>query len=53
MTVAQVEGVALTQRIIGIFLVLNGLANIWYIVQLRRKMREDRKAHKDESAAGT
>ena len=49
MTAARVEDVAVTQRVIGIFLALNGLANIWYIVQLRRKMKEDPKAQKDET----
>ena len=38
----------MTQRVIGIFLALNGLANIWYIVQLHRKIKEDRKAQKDK-----
>ena len=48
MTAAGVEDVAVTQRVIGIFLALNGLANIWYIVQLHRKIKEDRKAQKDK-----
>ena len=47
MMAAQVESIAVTQRVIGTFLVLNGLANIWYIIQLRREMKEERKAHKD------
>ena len=34
----------MTQRIIGTFLALNGLANIWYMVQLRREMKEAAKA---------
>ena len=48
MMAAQVESIAVTQRVIGTFLVLNGLANIWYIIQLRRKMKEERKAQKDK-----
>lgn len=48
MMVAQVESIAVAQRVIGTFLVLNGLANIWYIVQLRREMKEERKAQKDK-----
>ena len=48
MIAAQVEDVAVAQRVIGGFLVLNGLANIWYIVQLRKQMKEKEKAHKDE-----
>ena len=48
MTAARVEDVAVTQRVIGIFLALNGLANIWYIVQLHRKIKEDRKVQKDK-----
>lgn len=49
MAAARVEDVAVTQRVIGIFLALNGLANIWYALQLRRKMKEERRARKDES----
>lgn len=52
MIAAPAEDVAVTQRVIGIFLALNGLANIWFIVQLRRKMKEESKAQKDKSAAG-
>ena len=53
MIAARVEDIAMTQRIIGIFLVLNGLANIWYIVQLHREMREERKTHKAETTPKT
>ena len=53
MTATGVEDVAVTQRVIGIFLALNGLANIWYIVQLHRKIKEDRKAQKDKPIPGT
>lgn len=52
MTVAQVEDVEVTQRIIGTFLALNGLANIWYMVQLRREMKEAAKAQKEGAASG-
>ena len=52
MIAAPAEDVAVTQRVIGIFLALNGLANIWFIVRLRRKMKEESKAQKDKSAAG-
>ena len=48
MMAAQVESIAVTQRVIGTFLVLNGLANIWYIVQLRQEMKKERKAQKDK-----
>lgn len=52
MIAAPPEDIAVTQRVIGIFLALNGLANIWFIVQLRRKMKEESRAQKDKSAAG-
>ena len=50
---AGVEDIAVTQRVIGIFLALNGLANIWYIVQLHRKIKEDRKAQKEKPVPET
>ena len=53
MTAAGVEDIAVTQRVIGIFLALNGLANIWYIVQLHRKIKEDRKAQKEKPVPET
>lgn len=40
--------IAFTQQTIGLFLILNALANIWYIVQLRREAREKEKEIKKE-----
>ena len=36
---ADEAGIALTQRIIGVFLVLNALANLWYLAQLHQEKK--------------
>ena len=39
---AREEDVAVMQRSIGALLILNAVVNIWYIVQLRRKIKKPR-----------
>ncbi len=39
---AREEDVAVMQRGIGALLILNAVVNIWYIVQLRRKIKKPR-----------
>ena len=43
MIVADEAGIAVAQRSIGAILMLNALANIWYIAQLHRKTKEMKK----------
>lgn len=43
MIVADESGIAIAQRSIGIFLILNALANIWYLIQLHQQTKEMKK----------
>ena len=51
MVAAQEEQIAVTQRTIGSFLMLNALANIWYIVQLHREVRKARQKAENRKGA--
>ena len=50
MAAAHVDSVAVTQRVIGIFLVLNAVANIWYFIQFRREARESERSTEQPAA---
>lgn len=41
---AREEDIAMMQQSIGVILILNGVVNIWYIIQLRRELRASAQA---------